>query len=324
MRRAWLPWKCIANTLLLLPILLVGATVLRAQQAPYKLRPLKRHPVVALSFDDLPAAGGILPGTTRVKIARDLTTELKAHRLKGVYGFVVGSDLVDDPDVDEALRIWLDAGMNIGSHTYTHPSLSDVTAEAYLHDIALDEPVLKKYAGKRDWHWFRYPYLCEGDTLQKRRAVRSWLQAHHYRIAEVTLNFNDDDWQDAYGRCVVLHDNTSIQWLRQSYLANAEQFIRVGRQEEQIVFGHEIPNVLLLHETAFTTLMLPDLLDMLHREGFRFASLEKVSRNHAYSLDPDVALKDGGTLPNEFMNLRRLTYPPFIDEPQQRLDNICR
>jgi peptidoglycan/xylan/chitin deacetylase (PgdA/CDA1 family) len=323
MRRARLLKKWIIQLTLPL-VVLAGMLSVSAQPAPRKLPPLKRHAVVALTFDDLPAAGGLIPGTTRVEIAKKLTTELKARHIKGVYGFVVGSGLVDDPDVQQALRIWLDAGMNIGSHTYMHPSLTDVTAEAYIHDIALNEPVLAKYAGKRDWHWFRYPYLYEGDTLEKRHEVRSWLHAHHYRIAQVTLNFDDDDWQDPYARCMVLHDDAAIQWLRQSYLANAEQFIRVGRQEEQIVFGHEIPNVLLLHETAFTTLMLPELLDMLQRQGFRFAPLKKVMQNRAYSLDPDAALKNGGTLPNQFMDSRHLVYPPFIDEPSQKLENICR
>jgi hypothetical protein len=39
-----------------------------------------------------------------------------------------------------------------------------------------------------NWHWFRYPYLNEGDTLEKHREVRSWLKANHFQIAEVTID----------------------------------------------------------------------------------------------------------------------------------------
>jgi len=308
-----------------LPVLALAAGLcVDAQPTARALPPLKRHPAVALTFDDVPAAGDLIPGQTRAGIARQLTAVLKAHHLKGVYGFVIASALEDDPDAQEALRIWVDEGMNIGNHTYSHPSLTDETAEAYKQDIARNEPALARYAKNRDWHWFRYPYLCEGDTLQKRHAVRNWLHAHGYRIAQVTLNFNDDDWDDAYGRCVVKHDDAAIGWLRQSYLEDAEQFIRVGRQEQQIVFGREIPNVLLLHETAFTTLMLPELLDLLRKQGFRFAPLAKVESDPAYAQDPDAALKDGGPFLNQFMNSRHLKYPPFKDEPEERLQNICR
>jgi hypothetical protein len=34
------------------------------------------------------------------------------------------------------------------------------------------------------------------------------------------------------------------------------EYIRLGREEEQIEFGREIPNVMLLHPTPFTALML--------------------------------------------------------------------
>ncbi|HUV70055.1 MAG TPA: polysaccharide deacetylase family protein [Terracidiphilus sp.] len=308
----------------------LGAVALLTRAAGAQVRDsnhtarLKAHPVVALTFDDLPAGGGLVPGETRAQIAATLASALRAHHLKGIYGFVNAEALPDDPDVQQALRIWVGAEMNIGNHTWSHPSLNDVTAEAYEHDIALDEPALQAYSKGRDWRWFRYPYLEEGDTLAKRDAVRSWLGEHHYRIAQVTLTFNDDAWGDPYQRCLVKHDEAAIAWLKQSYLVNAAEFIRVGRQEEQIAFGHEIPNVLLLHETDFTALMLPDLLNLLHKQGFRFKTLAKVERNRAYSQDAGAALKDGGTLPNQYLNSRHLLYPPFTPEPYDKLNHLCQ
>ncbi|MGH9605393.1 MAG: polysaccharide deacetylase family protein [Terracidiphilus sp.] len=293
-----------------------------ARSAPERFH-LKRHPTVALTFDDLPAGGGLHEGETRTGIATRLADELRANHLEGSYGFVNATGVADDADLQGALRVWLAAGMNIGNHTWSHPSLTDVSAGDFLHNIALDEPVLREYAGDRDWHWFRFPYLEEGDTLAKRDAVRGWLEAHGYRTAEVTLNFNDDDWDDPYGRCLEKHDEAGIAWLKQSYLKNAAEFIRLGREEEDIAFGHEIPNVLLLHETSFTTLMLPDLLKLLRSDGFRFASLSKVERNPAYALDPNAALPGGGSLPNEFLNSRHLKYPPFKPEPVDRLNGLC-
>lgn len=295
------------------------------QPAPVKKQArLKAHPVVALTFDDMPAAGDLEPNDTRVRIATALSSVLKAHGLKGVYGFVNASDMEGDSDAQEALRIWVRSGMNIGSHTWSHPSLSDVTAEAYIQDIARNEPVLAEYGKRHDWRWFRYPYLEEGDTLEKRNMVRTWLRQHHYRIAQVTLNFDDDAWDDPYHRCMVKHDDAGIAWLKQSYLQNAAEYLRVGREEEQIAFGREVPNVLLLHETAFTTLMLPDLLEILQKQGFRFETLPKVERNRVYSMDPGATLKDGGTLPNQFLDSRHLPYPPSTPEPYDKLDSLCK
>ena len=129
--------------------------------------------------------------------------------------------------------------------------------------------------------------------------MRAYLREHGYHVAQVTLDFEDYAWNDAYGRCSTKADAAAIEWLKQSYLESAAEYIKLGREEEQIAFGHEIPNVLLLHATAFTTLMLPDLVGLLHKQGFRFATLPKVERNHDYAQDPDAALQYGGTLPDQ-------------------------
>jgi peptidoglycan/xylan/chitin deacetylase (PgdA/CDA1 family) len=197
------------------------------------------------------------------------------------------------------------------------------TAEAFEQEIALNEPSLAEYAGARDWHWFRYPFLWEGDTLDKRRAVRSYLREHGYRVAQVALDFEDYAWNDAYARCLAEQNAASIEWLRQSYLETATEYIRLGREEQRIAFGREIPNVMLLHETAFTTLMLPDLLDLLRKQGFSFQTLAEVEQDPAYAQDPDAALKYGGTLPDQFMDSRHLKYPPFKPKPFATLKTIC-
>jgi peptidoglycan-N-acetylglucosamine deacetylase len=316
---SWLLWRCLLVSGMVLGLSATGA------QAAQTAAALAAHPVVALSFDDLPAAGGLAPDQTRVNIATRLTKELRAEHLKGVYGFINAVDLDDDPDTHGALRVWLRAGMNLGNHTWSHPALSDVTAAEYEHNIALDEPDLRAFAGKRDWHWFRYPYLEEGDTVAKREAVRGWLRDHGYRIADVTLNFEDDDWGDPYLRCKAKHDAAGIAWLKQSYLENAAEFIRMGREEELTAFGHEIPNVLLLHATDFTTLMLPSLLQQLRQEGFRFAALPTVEKDPAYAIDADVGLPNGGPLTQEVLAARHVKLPkPEMPEPVQELDSVCR
>ena len=284
---------------------------------------LDANPVVALTFDDLPAAADLPKGMTRVEIATKLAAELNANHLGGTFGFVNGAKIEDNQDAQKALHAWIDAGMNVGNHTWAHLSLSDNSAQAFEKQVVENESVLAEYATVRDWNWFRYPFLWEGATLEKRRAVRSFLFGRGYRIAQVSLDFEDYAWNDAYARCVANSDAVEIEWLKQSYLDTAAEYIRLGREEELIAFGHEIPNVMLLHETAFTTLMLPDLLDLLRKEGFRLASLPEVEKDPAYAMDPDAALRYGGTLPDQFMDSRHLKYPPVKAKPFARLKSIC-
>jgi peptidoglycan/xylan/chitin deacetylase (PgdA/CDA1 family) len=150
------------------------------------------------------------------------------------------------------------------------------------------------------------------------------LQEHGYRVAQVSLDFEDYAWNDAYGRCSGKGDAAAIGWLKQSYLETAAEYIQLGREEQLIAFGHETPNVMLLHATAFTTLMLPDLLKQLRAEGFTFAALPDVEKDPTYALDPDAALKYGGTLPDQFMDSRHLKYPPFKPKPFDKLKTLCQ
>jgi peptidoglycan-N-acetylglucosamine deacetylase len=284
---------------------------------------LAAHPVVALTFDDLPASGNLPANDTRAGIATRLTEELKTAHLAGTYGFVNAVKLENNTDAEQALHVWIDAGMNVGSHTWSHMSLTDNAPEAFEHEIDLNEPALAEYGGTRDWHWFRYPFLWEGDTVEKRRAVRAYLHEHGYRVAQVSLDFEDYAWNDAYVRCVARRDAAAIVWLKQSYLETANEYVRLGREEELIAFGHEIPNVMLLHATAFTTLMLPSLVNQLRSEGFSFEGLAQVESDEAYGMDPDAGLKYGGTLPDQFMDSRHLTYPPVEPKPFKKLAHLC-
>ena len=70
--------------------------------------------------------------------------------------------------------------------------------------------------------------------------------------------------------------------------------------------------------------MLPQLLDQLRGDGFRFDGLASVERDAAYSMDPDVALKYGGTLPDQFMELGHLQFPPAQPKPFARLKDLCK
>src|ERR1700677_355406 len=135
---------------------------------------------LAITFDDLPRNGELPPGITQVETARNVLAVLKKRHVPPVYGFINAKKLEGSVDGAEALKLWA-AAEPFGNHTYTHMDLEQNTAEAFERDVEQNEPTLELLAtpgaGKsgNDWHWLRYPYLHEGDTVEKRRAVRDYL-----------------------------------------------------------------------------------------------------------------------------------------------------
>jgi peptidoglycan/xylan/chitin deacetylase (PgdA/CDA1 family) len=279
---------------------------------------------LAITFDDLPLNGGLAPGMTRVGIVRNVLEILKSQRVPPVYGFVNAIGLEGNIDGANALKLWVSGGQMIGNHTYSHADLNTNTTESFLEDVRRNEPVLELLDGSDRWHWLRYPYLHEGDTLEKRRAVRSQLSQRGYRIAQVTLDYQDYLWNSAYARCHAKADNKSIEWLRTSYLTAASQHLDADRQMTKSVFGREISHVLLLHLGAFSSSILPDLLNLLRQKGFTLVTLDKAQQDPAYDSDPDAASPQGGTLLGQWMNARALQYPDMPGNPYQQLETICQ
>jgi len=278
---------------------------------------------LAITMDDLPLNGLLPPGVTRVDITRDTLAVLKKRHMPPVYGFINAKKLEGSADGADALRLWA-AAEPVGNHTYSHMDLEENTAEAFEREIEEDEPALELLDPKNNWHWLRYPYLHEGDTVEKRRTVRAYLKAHGYRIAQVTLDWEDYLWNTAYARCVAKNDAKSIEWLRSSYLSTASEFLDLGREQAKLVYGHEINYVLLMHLGAFSSTILPDALNLLKKKGFKLVTLEEAESDAAYEGDPDVGLHDAGTLLDQWMSVKQIKYPPFTQKPYKEVENICQ
>ena len=278
---------------------------------------------VAFTFDDLPAHGDLPPGQTRLGVAESILRTLRDQHMPPVYGFVNAAKLEKIPEDSAVLKGWRAAGEPLGSHTYSHPSLNELTPAQFEADIARNEPVLSKLMAGQDWHWFRYPFLWEGDTLEKRHAVRTYLQQNGYQIAQVSLDFEDYLWNAPYARCVAKRDDKSIQTLRESYLATADQYITVFREITHTLYGRDIRYVLLLHIGAFDAKMLPDLIDLFRRRGFTFTTLPQAMKDPVYREDPDMALKYGGAFQEQVAAARHIKFPPN-SKPYKELEAACR
>ena len=156
-----------------------------------------------------------------------------------------------------------------------------------------------------------------------RRAARAWLFAHRYKIAEVSMDFEDYLWNEPYARCMANHNDASIQKLHDSYLAVADQYYGVFRELSQLVYGRDVKYVLLMHVGAFDSRMLPELLALYRAKGLRFISLSDAMSDPAYQDDPDIGEPSGGTFLELMMQKKKIKFPPNT-KPYKELEAMCR
>lgn len=313
-----------------LAMLLLAACAEPPARAPEEARPAGPAPPaieVAVTIDDLPVHGPDTRGMDRLAIVDRLLAAFAKHRLPPVYGFVNGKKVDEAPGTEEVLRRWIAAGNPLGNHTYAHPSLHATALADYLADIERGELVLKKLgADPASWKVFRYPFLFEGDTMDKREAVRAWLREHGYRIAHVTIDADDWAYNAPFSRCTERGDAAALATLRRTFVAGHLDELARMRALTRAIAQREVPQVLLLHIGAADADAIDELLTAYEAEGVRFVSLDRALADPFYAIDPALPARAGAALPYRIAKARGVPRPEpiFARGLEEKLDAMCR
>ena len=239
---------------------------------------------VAVTVDDLPAHGQLPPGVTRLGIADSTLHTFQQHGVTEAFGFVnagklAGADAADDAKVLDA---WRAAGHRLGNHTATHLGLSKAPSlAAWQADVEAGEAAVAQRMQGADWRYLRLPFLDGGG--ERWPAALAYLRARGYRVADVSISFDDWAYTDAYARCVASGDEATISAMKNQYLAAVDAGIARMQAHSQRVYGRVIAQVLLTHLGGWSAVTLPDVLQRLDRAGARYVSLEKAQSDPAYA-----------------------------------------
>ncbi len=279
---------------------------------------------VALTFDDLPSHGPLPQGLSRVDIINSIIAALQAAHAPQVYGFINAKRLEDERGSGQVLQLWRDAGFPLGNHTFSHMDLDANTVEAFEKDLLANESTLQKYAAGQDWHWFRFPYLREGDTAEKHRAIEAFLKQHGYKTAEVTLSFADYAYNEPYARCLAKNDAPAIEQLKQSYMNGAAESLALGQKISNQLYHRDTKYIMLLHVGGFQTVMLPKLLELLKQKNFQLISLPEAAADPIYNEDPALDAHWDNLFSQQVMQAHHLSFADTSANALAKLNDLCR
>jgi peptidoglycan/xylan/chitin deacetylase (PgdA/CDA1 family) len=278
-----------------------------------------RPPEIAITIDDLPVHAPYPPGVTPLEVNREMIAALRAGHVP-VTAFVNAVN-VKDADTMEALREWRAAGFVLGNHTWSHPHLSQLTIRQFEDELSKDEPVLRRLGRGSDWRWFRYPFLDEGKDLAQRVAARQVLAKHGYRVAAITMSFSDWAFTPAWARCTGKGDKAAIVELESLYLRSARENIVSSRDTARKLYGRDIPFVLLMHVSAMSAHIMPQVIRLYRSASFRLVSLPAAESDPAYAGYTDLRLPP----PPPPQELAREKHVQLTAAPDYsaRLNSIC-
>jgi len=271
-------------------LLLLLVTVAIAQQ-PQR--------TIAITIDDLPVVSTRKDLKNRQEITRKILGHIKRAKVP-VIGFVNENKLVDvsgklDENQVDLLRAWLDAGLELGNHTFSHRSINTGTLAEYEADFLKGETVTKQLLAAKGMQirYFRHPYLFTGRTMQTKAELATFLADHGYKIAPISFDDADYIFANAYDRTFDKGDTALMKKIGAAYIPYMESKLAYWERQSTKLFGREISQTLLIHANFINSDYLGDLIKMFKKRGYRMVSLDEALKDEAYKL-PDTYIGPAG------------------------------
>lgn len=257
-----------------------------------------RERAVAVTFDDLPAPAASVAAydvPSLRETTRKLLAAIHAHEVPAV-GFVNEGKLVREGESAAdaqaragLLEMWLDAGLELGNHTYSHRSLNRTPLEEFQQDVIRGETVTRRLLAARGkkLRYFRHPFLQVGLELEKRRAFEGFLKQRGYVIAPVTIDNDDYVFAAVYADALKAGDHERAAKAAEDYLLYMARVFESVEGTSQRLFGREPKQVLLLHSNAINADHFGSLAEIMKSRGYRFITLADALSDRAYT-SPDT------------------------------------
>jgi peptidoglycan/xylan/chitin deacetylase (PgdA/CDA1 family) len=255
---------------------------------------------MALTFDDLPyiGVGQSELGDARRVTAATLAT-LKAHHAPAA-AFVNEAKLQVPGEVKartDLLQQWVNAGMILGNHTYSHPDFNRLSIQEFEDEIVRGDVITRELMSSRKPYqlYFRHPMTHTGDTVEKKEAIERFLAARGYKVTPHTIENSDFIFNVDYVLAIRDKDGAAAAKIRDAYLDFTIAATEFAEKISPQIFGREVPQTLLIHANDLNADCLGDLLKRFEARGYRFVTLDEAMKDPAYATKDTSVSKMGPT-----------------------------
>ena len=251
---------------------------------------------VAVTFDDLPATGQSSDLAHQKYVTDNLLAKLKSENVPAI-GFVNEFKIVKYGEIDERtelLKRWLDAGHELGNHTFSHIAIDTVSVDEYLADLIRGETITRMLLSRKNKKltYYRHTQLRTGPTEEYKNRLADFLRNHGYTVAPVTIDNNDYIYTIIYTRAKAAGDKQLQDRIVKSYIEYMEGVFKHFEDLSREFLGREVKQTLLLHANEINADHFDKLAQMIKRRGYKFITLSEALKDEAYKL-PEVQSNRG-------------------------------
>jgi peptidoglycan/xylan/chitin deacetylase (PgdA/CDA1 family) len=204
---------------------------------------------------------------------------LVARGIGHCVAFVVGAAAQDHR---APLQRWLQAGYELGNHTYDHEGAQQLSADRVMASIERCHRLLEQlgaFDGARP-RWFRFPMLDRGRDRDHRAEIQRRCEALGYRIAHASVDFFDHRFEQAY---LDAGAGRQADAIAARYRRVARESLRLTSWAMQRAHGRDAISVPYFHFGAVSLHAVPDILDDAARAGAEWCSLQEAMDQRPYA-----------------------------------------
>jgi peptidoglycan-N-acetylglucosamine deacetylase len=190
----------------------------------------------------------------------------------------------------QLLSPWDQSGHLICNHSYSHLSYNDPATNYsdYAVDFLKNEKIIAPYHTRTSF--FRYPFLKEGDTAEKRDLFRKLLRERGYRVGHVTIDASDWYVDQRYlDRQASAHPASRVDAYRDFLVAHLLDRAAFYRQLAIDVTGRDVRHTLLLHYNVLNALVLPDVFAAFEQAGWQWIDASLAYEDPIFRSEPKIA-----------------------------------
>ena len=266
-----------------------SSDVVNAQQKPASRK-------LAIGFVSIPP----LDRTANAPKDSDATARLLIQKLKEfkvpATGFLQGGMISDGdklfPVRANIARLWTDSGFEIGLGGFKHIWLHNTPVDEYISNIEKNELVAKKITN-RPLHYFSYPFLNTGRTVEDKAKVEAWLASRGYTSVKYT--FDNNEWMYSYAYDMARNDNdvNTMKEIREAYIDYMGRMFDHYEAYSTEMFGRDIPQTMVLTPSRLITDTADEFFTLVSKRGYSFVTIDEAQSDAAYRTKEDFVGQSG-------------------------------
>jgi len=208
---------------------------------------------IVLTFDDLPYVNISDPeGLAMAQNATEAILDALKQYDAPAAAFVNEGKLWEVGEIDlrvDLMRQWIDAGVVLGNHTYSHVSLNNVTTKEFKDEIVRGDVVLRRLIADHGNAplYFRHPFTHTGDTEARKSEIDRFLLERGYTIVPHTIDSQDYIFNVLYQDSVKRKDTVLSNRICDTYVDFVIEATSFAERMGEVIFNRAIPQTIILH-----------------------------------------------------------------------------